>query len=122
MDEVPDASVLALAGHLTSARRRLRRRSSRKTQPPAMTSSSYLNELLKLNSGASYFSPTFPPFPPQSLSSLSLSLLANALSANTKIRHAKKNKRNPFIKKLLCAGTRTNRRLEADSRWSLFTF
>src|SRR5215472_14972506 len=91
-------SVLGVADHLTSARRRLRRRSSRTTPPPTITSSSYLNELQKLNSGASYFSPSLPPLPPLPLSPLSLSFLANALPANTKIRHAKKITRNTFIK------------------------
>src|SRR6516162_8666416 len=111
MDEVP-RTVLEVADHLTCARRRLRRRSSRTTHPPTITSSSYLNELLKLNSGASYFWPSLPPLSPQPLSSLSLSFLANALPANAKIRHAKKITRNRFIKSLLCAGTRTKRRRE----------
>src|SRR5215472_18780701 len=115
MGEVPDPSVLELGDHLPGARRRLRRRSSRTTLPPAITSSSYLNELLKLNSGASYLVPFFPPLSPQPRSPLSLSFLANALPAIARTRHAKKITRNTLIKTTPVRCTGTERRREADS-------
>src|SRR5262245_53837242 len=112
MDEVLTQVVPEVADHLTNARRRLRCRSSRNTLTPATTSSSYFTGPLKLNSGASYFSPPLPPLPPSYLAPLFLSFLANALPANAKTRHAKKITRNTFIKN---SSARKPRR-EQDSR------